>query len=185
MLVTKLARVYAKALYDLAIETKSEDAVKADMEAIGQLIAKSREFSIVLKSPVVEGKKKKAIFSEIFKDQISGLSLKFVDLVISHGREQALAAIAAGYNSIYLAKKGILEATVTSAHELSDSVITQLKKSITKELGQEIQLEIKVNADILGGLILRVGDMQYNGSVAAELQRLRLDFKKNLYIADF
>jgi F-type H+-transporting ATPase subunit delta len=86
---------------------------------------------------------------------------------------------------LYLAKKGILEASVTSAHELSDSVIAQLEKAITKEMGKEIQLETKVNADILGGLILRVGDMQYNGSVASELQRLRLDFKKNLYVADF
>ena len=185
MLVTKLARVYAKALYDLALETNSEDAVKADMESIGKLISKSREFSTVLKSPVIKSKKKKAIFSEIFKSQISELSLKFVNLVISHGREQSLATIAVGYNSLYLAKKGILEASVTSAHELSDSVIAQLEKAITKEMGKEIQLETKVNADILGGLILRVGDMQYNGSVASELQRLRLDFKKNLYVADF
>lgn len=185
MLVTKLARVYAAALHNLALENKAQDEVKADMEQVGKAIAGSRDLSVLLSSPVVKSDKKTAIMEAIFGASTSALSLKFLKLVVKHGREASLAAIAQAYGSIYLAHQGILEGSVTSAQALDAKTLSAIEKAVVSQMGKPVNLTVNTNPDLIGGLILRVGDKQYNGSIAAELQRLRLDFKKNLYVADF
>ena len=185
MLVTKLARVYAKALIDLANERGQLEEVKAEMDKVGQLIKDSRDFDNLLKSPVVKSDKKIAIFNEIFKGQLSEMVLHFAEIIIKHGREEAMAAIAQAYTNMYLTQKGIEKATVTTAYKLSDSEMEELKGRVAEATDSKIELENNVNPDIIGGMVLRVGDRQYNGSIAAELDRLKRDFKHNQYIADF
>ncbi len=185
MLVTKLARVYATALHNLALENKQEEQVKQDMETVARLIADSRDFEVVLKSPVIKADKKQNIIAELFKDSVTELTLNFLNLVVKHGREQGLAAIAQAYTTIYLQHKGVLEGSVTSAKELDAKTLAAIEKAVVEQVGKPVQLKVNTNPHIIGGLILRVGDKQYNGSIASELQRLRLDFKKNLYVADF
>lgn len=185
MLVTKLARVYAKALIDLANERGSLEEARADMETVGQLIKDSREFEVMLSSPVIKTNKKVAVLKEVFSNKISELGLEFLQLVTNHGREASLAAIAQAYKNMYLTQKGIASAVVTTAYKLGETELAELNKKIAAETGKQIQIENKVNPDIIGGIILRVGDRQYNSSIASELERLRRDFKHNHYVADF
>lgn len=185
MLVTRVARVYAKALLDLALERGQLEEVKADMDHIGKLIKASREFELLLKSPVVKSDKKIAVFKEVFASKISELTLEFLQIVAGHGREGSLAAIVQSYTNQYQAHKGIAAAVVTTAIELREQELNGLREKLAGLTGKEIELENKVTADIIGGMILRVGDRQYNGSIAAELESLRREFKHNHYVADF
>jgi F-type H+-transporting ATPase subunit delta len=185
MLVTKLARVYAKALHNLALENKQEEEAKADMDQVAKVIAVSRDFAVLLKSPVVKADTKNKIVAEVFGNSLSELTLNFLKLVINHGREDSLSTIARAYTTIYLQHKGILEGAITSAQALDDKTLKAIEKEVVKQVGQKVQLDVKTDPDLIGGLILRVGDKQYNGSIAAELQRLRLDFNKNLYVPEF
>lgn len=185
MLVTKLARVYAKALIDLANEQGELEEVRADMEKVAQLIKSSREFEVMLSSPVIKAHKKAAVLREVFSNQVSETSMHFLELVAKHGREGSLAAIAQGFKNMYLAQKGYASAVVTTAYALSDAELADLNQKIASATGKQIEIENKVNPDIIGGIILRVGDRQYNSSIASELERLRRDFKHNQYVADF
>lgn len=185
MLVTKVARVYAKALLDLALEQGSQDEVKSDLNAVKVLMEESREFRAMLKSPVIKADHKMKILREIFSDKVSEITLHFLLLVSKQGREASLPAMVEAYINIYLEYKGIKQATVTSAHPLSEADLEKVKAKMTEAAGSEIDLKTRVKPDLIGGLILRLGDMQYNGSVASDLKRLRRDFSKNLYVADF
>lgn len=185
MLVTKLARVYAKALIDLANEQDQLEEVKTDMEKVAQLIKNSREFDVMLSSPVIKAGKKAAVLREIFTGKVSETSMHFLELVAKHGREGALAAIAQGFKNMYLAQKGYASAVVTTAYKLTEAELSDLNQRIATATGKQIETENKVNPDIIGGIILRVGDRQYNSSIATELERLRRDFKQNQYVADF
>lgn len=185
MLVTKLSRVYAKSLFELAGEQNSREEVKREMEMVSQLIQDSREFANLLQSPVVKPDVKQKIFKEIFAGKLGDLSLKFCMLVIDHNREGSLRSIVEAYRQMYLKSLGIARAKVTTAYQLSEKELKDLQTKLAESTGKEIQIENKVNPDIIGGLIVRVGDQRYNGSIAAELRRLRRDFEHNHYIADF
>lgn len=185
MLVTKLARVYAKALIELALEQNAMDKVEADMKMVQTLINESRDFSNLLKSPVVKSDKKMAIFNEIFKGSMNALSLKFAEIVFKHSREASFNTIAQAYINMCLAQKGIETASVTTAYGLSDAELTEINKKVASLRGGKIELENKIDQSIIGGMVLRVGDHQFNGSIAAELKRLKRDFSENQYIADF
>lgn len=172
MLVTKLARVYAKALINLAKEQETVAAVKADMDLVRQTLSESRDLRILLASPVVNADKKKSILSEVFAEKISEITLRFLHLLITHSREASLLPICQAFENSYLEHKDIKRLSVSSAVALSKDereMVIQRAKAVT---GKEILLEEKVEDSLIGGLILRVDDQQYNGSLAYRLKQL-------------
>lgn len=184
MASTKLARVYAKALIDQAQEQNELDAIRQDMQLIRQVLADNSDLRVAFASPVIKEQTKQKIFEELFKSQISKLTLHFGVLVVGKGRAQDMDAIAQAVQEGYREIKGIERARVTTAYELSQKELDSLRKKLADLTGKQIELENSISETIIGGMIVRVGDRQYNGSVANELARLRRDFKKNQYVAE-
>lgn len=185
MVVTKLARVYAKALIDLAKEQSAVDEIKADMDLISETLRLARDLRVMLSSPIIRGEKKKAIMLEIFKGKISDLSERFLGIVIGHGREATLAEMCAAYEVMFLEHKGIENVTVTTAYKLSETEIAAVIKKAESLSGKKVQLEEKVDESIIGGMILRVKDQRFNGSIAHQLKSLKREFRANHYIKEF
>ena len=184
MPVTKLARVYAKALLDLAVEQNNLPTVREEIGHIKAVLEASPDLKRALGSPVVKDDQKRAVFSSIFKDKLGELTLRFADLLIRQGRGAQFKAIFQAFEEAFLRFKGIRAAVVTTAYELSAQEEQDIKEKLAQLSGQDIQLEKKIDPDLIGGMILRMGDRQYNGSVAAELKRLRREFKTNQYISE-
>jgi F-type H+-transporting ATPase subunit delta len=179
----KVSYRFAKALLDLARERNVIDAVKADVQIVINALTASEDLRVLCASPVIKPKVKESLMEQIFAKNISDISLKFIQLVIRHRREHNLKEILERYISLYLVEKGIVTATVTTSialdNELKEEFITMVKGLTNKE----VELEEKVDADVIGGYILRVGDMEMNASLSGKLNRLKTEFKDNPYAA--
>ena len=169
---------YAKALLSLASDSKTAEVVNTDMKLIAETIADNKELSDMLQSPVVSSSNKKAVLLEIFKKS-NKASLSLIDTLVVNNRIDILGQVASKYNQLFDESKGIELATVTTAVELS----ADLKKKVlakAKELtGKDVEVENIIDESILGGFILRIGDVQYNASVANQLSKLKREFTLN------
>jgi len=185
MIVTALNRRYAKSLLDLALEQNKLEDVKKDIDLLREVVDASRELRVLLKSPVVNEDKKEAIMSSLFKDKIDDLTFRFIVIVLKKGREAQMEGIAQGFVNLYRAHKGIEEAVVTSAVELSETQRKEIREKLMSLTGNSIEITETIDPSIIGGVKIRVGDKQYNGSVAYQLDQLKRQFESNEYIADF
>lgn len=185
MIVTALNRRYAKSLLDLSIEQNKLEEVKGDMDVIIEIIGSSRELRLLLTSPVIGEHKKEAVLKEIFAGSISELTFRFMSIILSKGREGQLEGIAHGFINLYRIHKGIEEAMVTSAHALSEAQRKEIREKLHSITGHSIEITEKVDPSLIGGVKIRVGDKEYNGSVAYQLDQLKRQFESNHYIADF
>ncbi len=179
---TRAANRYAKALLDLALEQKQEDAVFKDMQDIYTSISESGDLQVMLNNPIITNAAKKGALENIFTT-LSGLSKKLIDLLAENKRLAILQAVATQYNLLYNTSKGIVKATVTTAVAIDEAMRKQvLDKATTLADGKKIDLENKIDKTILGGFILRVGDIQIDTSIANKLKKLKRDLKETVYI---
>jgi F-type H+-transporting ATPase subunit delta len=169
---------YAKALLSLASDQKSADAVNKDMKLIADTVADNKELSDMLQSPVISSSDKKAIVLELFKKS-SNTTLGLVDILVANNRIDILGHVAAKYNQLFDESKGVQVATVTTAVALSADLEKKVLAKAKELTGNDVEIENIVDESILGGFILRVGDVQYNASVANQLNKLKQEFILN------
>jgi len=172
----RVAVRYAKAILELSQEQNNADETYTEMELISATIADSEELQTVLNSTVVKYEVKKSALLAIFDGKINDLSKGLINLLISNKRIADFGAVASQYIRLYDVAKGKEVAKVTSAIPLSDALKTQVLAKVKELTGKEASLENTVDASILGGFILRVGDIQYDASIANKLRVLKREF---------
>ncbi len=185
MLVTKVNRRYAKSLLELAEERGELEAVKNDMDLVAATIKDSHDFRVVLKSPVINPDKKEKIVKAIFDGKVSELTSKFLAILTDKGREGELEGITKAFENLYNSRKGIEEAVVTTAFPMDEAQRNDIQTKLAQLTGHDINIVEKVDAALIGGMKVRVGDRQYNGSLAYQLDQLKRQFKKNSYQPKF
>jgi F-type H+-transporting ATPase subunit delta len=173
---------YAKAILNLAKETKEESAVKEDMQFIAATISENNEFEVVLKSPVIKSTQKIKVLNALFADKINPITLGLFHLLQENKRIAMLESIAKQYSIIYDFLMCIQVAKVTTAVPLTEDVEALVLAKIVALTGYKANLENIVNPAILGGFILRVGDIQYDASISNYLNELRKEFDNSHYI---
>ncbi len=170
---------YAKAILDLAIEKKQDISLEKDMRVVVKTIATHTELKDVLGSPVVPGDVKKAILSGVFKD-MNELGKGLISLLVDKKRISLLNEVAVQYIRLHEEYKGERVAYVTTAVPMTSSLESKLLKQVEKITGEKVTLENQVDKDILGGFVLRVGDLQYNASIANKLDKLKREFTNSI-----
>ncbi|MDO5606933.1 MAG: ATP synthase F1 subunit delta [Capnocytophaga sp.] len=178
----RAANRYAKALLDYAIEQNKLDEVYADVTLVHNTIKNNKELQRLLMSPIVKTLVKKNVLEKIFTnvtDEVKGL----FRLLIENRRLPILYPITEKFVNQYNTFKNHQIAEVTTAVPMDDELKKQvLAKVETLTNNTNITLVNKVNPNIIGGFILRVGDVQYNASVAFKLNKLKQDFKETLFV---
>lgn len=169
---------YAKALLSLASDQNTVDAVNNDMKLIADSIADNNELNEMLQSPVINSTIKKSALLEVFKN-ISTSSINLIETLIINKRLNLLGDVANKYNELYDQLKGIQVADVTTAVPLTDELKNKVLVKIKELTGKEATIKSHIDASILGGFILRVGDIQYNASIANKLNKLKREFTIN------
>ena len=169
---------YAKAVLSLAIDNKSAEAVNNDMKLITSTIAQSEDLSQMLYSPVVRSSDKKAVLLAVFK-KANVATTHLIDTLISNKRLAILNDVAASYTGLYDELRGTQVATVTTAVPLTADLKTKVLTKVKELTGKEAEVENIIDESILGGFILRVGDIQYNASIANKLDKLKREFTLN------
>lgn len=178
----RVAARYAKSLLDLGKEMGTLDSVKEDMDLLSKTMAESRELRLLLRNPIVKHDKKLAILKAIFSGKVSDMTMRFFTILTEKNRESALEGMGTEFQVQYNAMQGIQMAEVTSATPLTPASRTEIEKLVTQQTGlTEVKLTEKVDASLIGGFILRVGDNQLDDSVRTSLRKMRISLQENTY----
>jgi F-type H+-transporting ATPase subunit delta len=173
---TKSAIRYAKALLELAIEQDKVDLVFKDMEFFVNSGADNYDLLVFLKSPVIKTDKKLNVLNELYS-HFDVLSKSFIQLITKNRREAILPVIASSFIDLVKSHKNIIPVTLISATELSkaskDKILSKVKVSGAIELTEEI------DPALIGGFIVRIGDIQVDASVNSQLKKLKIDLITN------
>jgi len=182
---SRITSRYAKSLIGLAIEQNMLEEIVNDMKLIQTVCSENRDFSLLLKSPVIKTDKKLDIFNQVFSSQLSDLSMSFINIITSKKREMYLEGITESVILQYKSHKKIETATVTTAVQIDDQTRKEILNFISTHGKSDIELTEIVDESIIGGTIITMGDKQLDASVSRTLKDLKQTFNKNLYIKDF
>ncbi|GAA3656968.1 ATP synthase F1 subunit delta [Flavivirga jejuensis] len=169
---------YAKAVLSLASDQKSADAVNKNMKLIANTIAESKDLSDTLQSPVINSSVKKAVLLEVFKKS-DKTTLSLIDTLINNNRIDILENVALKYSELFDQSKGVELATVTTAIALTADLEKKVLAKAKELTDKNVEVENIIDESILGGFILRIGDIQYNASIANQLNKLKREFTLN------
>ncbi|HBR53350.1 MAG TPA: ATP synthase F1 subunit delta [Flavobacteriaceae bacterium] len=171
---------YAKAVLEQANEAKLGNVVFGDMKSVAATIENSKELRAVLNSPVIKGEDKKKALMAIFEGN-SEVTKGVIDILDSNKRINLLGAVAESYVSLYNEAQGVKVAHVTTAVPLSSELETKVLAKVKEMTGSDsVTIENTIDESIIGGFILRVGDLQYNASIANQLDSIKREFTKSL-----
>jgi len=174
---SKAGARYAKSLLDLSKEQNAVEEVKNDMVFFEKIVDDNSELEAILKNPIVPLDKKQGILQGIFGGKVHAITASFFKLVVSKGRSAILYDTSEQFVAQYNAIKGIVTAEVTSASALTEANRAEIVALVKKELGaSEVVVKAKVDAALIGGFILKVGDKQFDASIASGLTKLKKEF---------
>ncbi len=164
---------YASALYDLASEQGFVTAVESDLEKLGEAIAGNADLAGLIRNPQI-GRDDAAKAMEAVGGVLglSQLTRNFVGVLAANRRLAKLPDIVRAFAAIAAAQRGEVTAEVTSAHALSDDQLTALTAKLKAREGREVKLKAKVDPDLLGGLVVRIGSQQIDSSIRTRLNSL-------------
>jgi len=169
---------YAKAVLGLASNDNEAKAINEDMRLIANTIADNINLGNAIQSPVINASVKKAILLDVFSSVQKG-TINLMDTLIENNRIAILHLVASNYNKLYDQSKGIEHATVTTAVALTADLEKQVLAKAKALTGKEVNLKNVIDDSIIGGFILRIGDIQYNASIANQLSNLKREFTLN------
>jgi len=179
----RLATRYAKSLIGLAIEKGELEKIFADMQWLQEVCKQSRDFTALLRSPIIKPDKKQKVVEAIITGKVSKMTAAFIHLLIAKGRESNLPEITTAFTSQYKEHKNIHTVKLTTAAplnaELKNALVDQIKK--TSDM-QNIELETAVNEDLIGGFVLQAGDKLIDASVAYDLKQIARQFENNDFV---
>ena len=179
---TRVASRYAKSFIELAMEQGVLEQIYADMKLILETAKASPDLVSLLKSPIINASKKEAILKEVFTGKIDKLTIAYIQLITNKKREEHLIKIAEEFIIQYKEKKKILTAVITTANGIDDITRKKIIEVVKGVGNHEVVLEEKINKEVIGGFILRVGDKQLDASIARKLINLKNSFKENPFV---
>jgi F-type H+-transporting ATPase subunit delta len=185
MVETRVASRYVQSLLGLAVEQNALEVVHNDMVLFAKVADESRDFTLMLRNPIIKHDKKMEILEKIFKGKVHNLTLAIFDIITRKNREPILLDIAKQFHTAYNFYRGITKGVVITATPLDESLRNELRQ-IVKKLSdkKEVELIEKVDSSMVGGFVLNVGDRQIDASIKNKLKELKLKFSYNPYVKE-
>jgi F-type H+-transporting ATPase subunit delta len=167
-----VARVWSAALLDLAAAAGQEDALRDELDGLVSLLDRQPAFEAFLSGPVADDESKRAVLERALRGRASDLLVDALQVLRRKKRLDILHAIATTYRQAWLRRRGRVEVDVTTAAPLSEALRAALQAAADRLSGRKAEISARVDPDLLGGMILRLGDQRFDTSLAAELGRL-------------
>ncbi|MFY9893312.1 MAG: F0F1 ATP synthase subunit delta [Xanthobacteraceae bacterium] len=178
-IVSGMAGRYATALFELARETNAIDAVKADLARFDTLVAENPDLNRLVRSPVFSAAEQlQALSAVLDRAGIGGLAAKFLKLVTMNRRLFAARDMVRGYRELVALHKGEATAEVTVAERLKDDHVAALKSALKAVSGKDVDLAIKIDPAIIGGLVVKLGSRMVDTSLRTKLNAIRHAMKE-------
>ena len=173
----ELAQVYANALFEVASEQEVTDEIREQLGEFADELDHNRDLQIFLFSPYFSSQEKKDGIRKIVVDADERF-LNFLELLAERHRMPAIFRIRRAYDALWREENKLLPVTVTSAIELDEGLVEGLGKKIEEQTGKKVELTSDVDPDVLGGLVLQVGNMVLDASIRNRLEQLRKQVAK-------
>jgi F-type H+-transporting ATPase subunit delta len=164
---------YARALFDIAAEKQQFEKFEQDLVLLNETIKADKDFQTMLSHPHVLAKVKKETIIRGFSGSISPDVLSLVLLLIDRGRLEVIPDLVAQFVSLTNHARNIVDATVYTAFALKDEELSKISEEFGKAIGKTIRMQTEVDPSIIGGVIIRIGDHLYDGSVRGKLSRFK------------
>jgi len=168
----EIAQVYARALFEASKEADKLDEVREQVGAFADALNENQELSVFFFSPYFSTEEKKEGLGKVL-DGADDIVQNFLELLIEKHRVPAIHRIRREYDALWQEENKLLPVEVTSAIELDEDTVKQIGDQIGERTGRKVQLESRVDPDILGGIVVRVGDRILDASIANRLESLR------------
>ncbi len=168
----RAARRYARALFNAALRSGEVDEVAQSLDSIAQAAQGSPQFMNVMRHPLVTRERKKELLHKIFEGRVQPVVEHFLFLLIENDRAAILPDIGGQYKTLLDEHRREIDAEAVSAVPLTSAQIEALKARLKAESGYTVRLQTRVDASLLGGLLVRVGDRLFDGSIVSQLRRL-------------
>ena len=170
---------YATALFDLARDENSIDAVKADLDRFAAMLDESADLKRLVRSPVFAAETQlKALSAVLEKAEITGVSANFLKVLAANRRLFAVSEVIRAFNALVAKFKGEATADVTVAETLSDKNLEALKAALKSVTGKDVTLDVKVDPSIIGGLVLKLGSRMVDSSLRTKLNSIKNAMKE-------
>ena len=170
---------YAKALFELALEREALDQVAADLTRFNAALDASEDLARLVKSPVFSAEAQgRALAAVLEKLEIEGLTRNFLLLTAKNRRLFATLDMSQAFRAMLARHRGETSATVTAASKLTETQLTALQRALKAALGKEVMLEERVDASLLGGLVVKVGSRMIDSSLRTRLNSLKVAMKE-------
>lgn len=177
--VSGMAGRYATALFELAREANAIDTVKADLERFDALVAESADLSRLVRSPVFSADEQLHALSAVLERAgIGGLAAQFLKLVTTNRRLFAVRDMVRGFRELVAQHKGKTTAEVTVAETLKDDHVAALRDALKAVSGKDVDLNIKIDPAIIGGLVVKIGSRMVDSSLRTKLNSIRHAMKE-------
>ena len=168
----EIARIYAQSLFSAAEGRGKVDSIKQQLDQFSEAVQNSNDLSVLLFSPYFSGVEKSDALDRVI-DGAEPEFINFLKLLAEKHRLPAIQRIRADYETLWAEHHKLLPVTVTSAVELPQQTIDKIGQSVEQQTGRKVELTGKVDKDIIGGLVLQVGNMVLDASIHGRLERLR------------
>jgi F-type H+-transporting ATPase subunit delta len=179
VIVSGAAGRYATALFELALEQRSIDAVKTDLERFAALIDGNEDLARLVRSPVFTAEEQtKALTAVLANASIGGLAANFLRLVAANRRLFAIGAIMKAFRLLVAQHKGEATAEVTVAEKLGGQHLNALKDALKKVTGKDVDLDVKIDPSIIGGLVVKLGSRMIDTSLKTKLNAIKHAMKE-------
>ncbi|HET7658112.1 MAG TPA: F0F1 ATP synthase subunit delta [Bacillales bacterium] len=165
---------YARALFEVAQEHGNVDGIEADLRDVLQAFQDEGAHRVFL-NPRLDAEERKKLI-EVFADKVTEEVSNFLKVLVDHHREEELADILNHYTALANEERGVVKAVVTTAFPLTEDEKSKLADQFGKAIDKTVEFEERIDRDIIGGIMIRVGDRIYDGTVSGKLSR----FKQNL-----
>ncbi|MEG0856108.1 MAG: F0F1 ATP synthase subunit delta [Terrisporobacter sp.] len=168
-----IANRYAEALFQLSEEENITKEIYSELHDVVDTVKNNKDLENVLKSPLVSKGEKKELIEKIFSNKINNNLKNFLKILIEKGRITSLKAIELTFKQLLNDKHNIIEGTVLSAIPMEKIKVKELEEKLSKKYNKNVTLENKVDESILGGVLVRLGNTQIDGSVKTRLNNIK------------
>lgn len=172
-MINVIASRYAEALFQIGEEEKLTDKIYQELNEVVNLIENNKELFSVLNSPVIPKKEKISIIDNIFKDQINKNLKNFIKILIETNRISSIKDIDSSYKELLNEKNNILEGVAITAIPMNKEEIKKLEEKLSQKYNKNVTLENQVDKSILGGVLVRLGNEEIDGTVKTRLNKVK------------
>lgn len=172
-MIDVIANRYAEALFQLSEEENITKEIYNELHDVVEVIKNNKELDNVLKSPLVAKNEKTQLIEALFNNKINNDLKNFLKILVEKGRISSLKSIELTFKELLNDKHNIIEGTVISAIALTEKQVKELEEKLSKKYNKNVTLENEVGQSILGGVLVRLGNTQIDGSVKTRLNNIK------------